>query len=246
MENEVQQSAISVEAEPALGFGGKLINIFTSPSKTFKELDQRPTWLAPLLIVIVLVVLSTQITFPIIMKAQMETLRSNPNIPAERMQAIEEQFTNNANTQRAVSTAAQIIGFPIVMLLMALVFYFVGTAILGGDSSFKKVFSVLVWANCISIIASIVMTALVIAKGNMNVSLSPALLLSPEAMGTKLHTFLSKFDFFTIWFLAVFAIGYGYIYKFSTAKAYTAIGVLWAIWIAVSVALSGVLKQFGM
>ncbi|MEE9552753.1 MAG: Yip1 family protein [candidate division Zixibacteria bacterium] len=246
MESEVKTSGSGEASAPALGFGGKLVNIFTSPGKTFQELDQRPTWIAPVLILIVFIAVTTQMTFPIIMEAQMDNFRSNPNITPEQLEAIESQIGDNMNTQRIITLVSQIIVTPIVFLVLAGLFYLVGTVMLGGDSTYKRVLAVVAWSECISIIGVIVTSGLVMAKGSMEISLSPALLLSADAIGTKLHTFLSKFDFFTIWFLAVFATGFGYIYKFSTAKAYTAVGVLWAIWIALSVALSGVLKQFGM
>lgn len=246
MDGEIQVQEAVEESGPALGFGGKLANIFASPGKTFQELDRRPTWIAPLIITILVTVIATQIAFPIIMNAQLENIRSNPNIPPERLQAIETQLSQNAQTQRIITVVSQVIGTPIVFLILAGIFYLMGTVILGGDSTYKKVLSVLSWSYCILIISAIVSTALIIAKGNMNVSLSLALLLPADAIGTRFYTFMSKFDFFIIWFLAVFAIGFGYIYRFSTAKAFTAVGILWAIWIAVSVALSGVLKQFGM
>lgn len=246
MEGEIQVPGAAEETDARLGFGGKLVNIFASPTRTFEELDKRPTWIAPLLILIAVVVISTQITFPIIMNAQLENFRSNPDIPPEQLEAIETQLSENIGTQRMISTGAQIIGTPIVFLALAGIFYLLGTLIMGGDSTYKKVLSVLSWSSCISIVSAIVSIFLIMAKGNMNVSLSLALLLPADALGTKLYAFLSKFDFFTIWYLSVFAIGFGYIYKFSKAKAFTGVGILWAIWIAVSVALSGVFSRFGM
>jgi hypothetical protein len=90
------------------------------------------------------------------------------------------------------------------------------------------------------------MTPLIIVKESMSVSLSPAMLLSGEALGTKLYTLLSKFDFFMIWFLAVFAVGFGLVYKFSKTKAFIAVGITWGIWIAISVILSDFFKRFGL
>ena len=49
-----------------------------------------------------------------------------------------------------------------------------------------------------------------------------------------------------IWFLAVFAVGFGLIYKFSKGKAFAAIGVTWGIWIAISVVFSDLFKKFGL
>jgi len=246
MENTDKTAVVANEAAPVLGFWGRLVNIFGSPRKTFESIDRKPTWVIPLIIIILLTIISTQMTFPIIMDTQLENLRSNPNIPPERLEAIENQFTENVNTQRIITLVSQIIVTPIIFLALAGIFYLVGTIAMGGDTSYKKVLSVLSWSMCIFILSTIVTVPLIIAKGNMNVSLSLALLLPGDAIGTKLHTFLSKFDFFTIWFLAVFATGFGIIYRFTTARAYTAVGILWAIWIALSVALSGVFKQFGM
>lgn len=240
------QAVVANEAAPVLGFWGRLGNIFGNPRKTFEAIDQEPSWIVPLLIIVLLTIFSTQLIFPIIMTTQLENLRSNPNIPPEQLEVIENRFAENVNTQRIFTLVSQIIVTPIIFLALAGIFYLVGTIVLGGDTSYKKVLSILSWSMCIFILSTIITIPLIIAKGNMNVSLSLALLLSADAIGTKLHTFLSKFDFFTIWFLAVFATGFGIIYRFTTAKAYTAVGILWAIWIALSVALSGVFKQFGM
>ncbi len=246
MESGFKAAVSSEVSAPALGFGGKLVNIFADPLRTFQELNQKPTWIAPLIILVILIAVTTQISFPIIMDSQLERLKSNPNIPPEQMQVIETQMTERAGMQRGFALIGQIIFVPLVMLILAGIFYLVGTVMLGGDSTYKKVLAVVSWSSCISMIGVIVTTALILAKGSMEISLSPALLLSGDSVGTKLHTFLSKFDFFTIWYLAVFAAGFGYIYKFSKSKALTAVGVLWAIWIALSVALSGVFSQFGM
>ncbi len=246
MEGNDQVTMAANEAVPVLGFWGRLGNVFGNPQKTFEAVEQSPTWVIPLIVITLLTVISTQVTFPIIMKTQLESLRSNPNIPPEQLEVIENRFAENVNTQRIITVVSQAIGTPIIFLALAGIFYLIGTVILGGDTTYKKVLSVLSWSMCIFMLSTFVTIPLIIAKGSMNVSLSLAILLPADAIGTKLHTFLSKFDFFTIWFLAVFATGFGIIYRFTTAKAYMAVGILWAIWVALNVALSGVFKQFGM
>ena len=245
MESETQNAASGEVLAPALGFGGKLINIFASPSKTFEALDKKPTWLAPLVLFLLIATILTQISLPVMMETQKEKIFNNPNITEEQKDAMEQYFVVNTSA-RIRTLAGQIVFTPIIYLVLAGIFYLVGSVFLGGDTTFKKILSVASWSWLIMALSTIVTILIAISKGNMDISLSPALLLSGDAIGTKLHTFLSKFDFFTIWFLAVFAIGFGYIYKFSNAKAFTAVGILWAVWIALSVALSGVLKQFGM
>jgi hypothetical protein len=144
-----------------------------------------------------------------------------------------------------ITVAAQVIGTPIFFLIIVGIFYLLGNIILGGDTTFKKVLSIYCWSGLIMALASIVKTPLIVIKESMNVSLSPAMLLSGEALGTWYYSLLSKLDFFTIWFLIVFAIGFSVIYRFSRAKAFTAIGITWGIWVAISVILRDVFSRFG-
>ena len=246
MEDQIQSQAIVSDESAELSFWGKFINIFTNPRITFEALDKRPTWLVPMLILLVLTLLSSMLNFSVMMESYIENFRNNPNISPEQMQVIEQQFAENMSTQKYLTMGGQVVGFPIVYLIMAGIFYFTGSVILGGDSTFKKVLSVYSWSGCIAILGSIIVTLLIYTKGTMNVTLSPALLLSGDSLGTTLYTLLSKFDLFTIWFLAVFAAGFAIVFRFSTTKAYVAVGVLWGIWIAVSTAFANVFKNFGM
>ncbi|MCP4581707.1 MAG: YIP1 family protein [candidate division Zixibacteria bacterium] len=247
MENEALNPAETTIRSNEPGFGSRFINIFVNPQKTFESLNRRPTWLIPMLIIMALVVISTQLTFPQIIDAQLEMYKNNPNISTEQLNAIEQQLNENMQTQRILMTVAPLIFIPLVYyLLLAGIFYFVGSVILGGDSTFKKVLSVWSWSSLIGIVGTIVTIPLIIAKGTLKVTLSPALLLPGDAIDTTLYTLLSKFDFFTIWTLAVFAYGFVTIYRFSVSKGYIAIGVLWGIWIAISVVFAETFKQFGM
>jgi hypothetical protein len=244
--NDQDQVAVN-ETTPELGFWNRLANVFANPRRTFESLDRRPTWLVPMLILVCISIITTQLMFPIIIEKQVEMIRHNPNIPPERLQLIEQQLTENVTTQRVITLVSQIIFTPlIVYLLLAFVFYFTGSVILGGDAPYKKVLSVYSWSTCILIVAAIIGFPLAMAKGSVNISLSPALLLPGDSIGTTIYTLLTNFDIFTIWFLAVFAAGFAIIYRFSMAKAYITVGVLWAIWIAISTAFSGFFNRFGM
>jgi len=246
MEQPLSERIEPGEMKQTMGFWAKLGNIFASPTKAFEAIDTKPTWILPLGLLIVVSVVLTQLAFPIIMNAQLENLRNNPNLTPEQIQLYETQFTENVNTQRIITVAAQVIGTPIVFLIVAGIFYFIGNILLGGDATYRKVLAVYCWSACILILSAIVNTPLIIIKKSLSISLSPAMLLSGDALGTKLYTLLSKFDFFTIWFLVVFAIGFGLIYRFSKGKAFAAVGVAWGIWITISVVFSDLFKKFGL
>lgn len=246
MSEEITGNVQNPEQSEDLGFWQRLVNVYINPRKTFAAVDFRPTWLTPMILIALIAVVTTQIMFPVIMQNQLEKIREMPNIPAEQLQAIEKQFTENSAQQRIITLVSQVVATPVVFVIIAAIFYFVGSVLLGGDTSFKKVLSVFCWASCISILGTLVVVPLVMSKGSFNVNISPALLLPADSIGTTLHTLLSKFDFFTIWFLAVFALGFSIIYRFSLAKAYAAVGILWGIWIAISTAFAGLFSRFGM
>lgn len=247
MEDEVQIQAAETAKSNGLGFWGKFGNIFANPQKTFLELDQRPKWLIPVIIIILISILITLATYPIIIESQLEMFRNNPNISAEQFEIIQQRIEAGGQAQKYIGLVMQVVGiFVFYYLLFAGIFYFVGSVILGGDCKYKKVLAVWAWSSLIGVAAAIVRVPLVFLKENIRISISPALLLPADSLDSVLYTILSQFDFFLIWQLAVFAFGFSIIYKMSIAKSYITVGVLWGIWIAIAVAASDIFKQFGI
>lgn len=220
------------EQKQTLGFGAKLINIFTSPTKTFEALDKKPTWLMPLLIMILVTLASAYLTFPQLINVAVENMTKQGDISPDQLEM--------AMKFVPVSIYGMSVLWPIILLfLFSAVYYLIGSVFLGGNSTYKKLLSVQAWSSLILVLSSIISTPLVIIKNSVYVSLSPSILLSSEHIGTKLFTFMSQFNFFVIWYLIVFGLGFSFIYKFSKAKAFTTLGILFGIWIAISVVLGG-------
>ena len=116
---------------------------------------------------------------------------------------------------------------------------FVGNVILGGKTSFKKVLSVTAWSWLIFSLAGLVMLPLVLSQETMQISFSLATFMSEESKNTFLYLFLQKIEVFTIWWIAVYSIGLGVIYKTKTQKMATAVGVVYFIYAVVASALGG-------
>lgn len=208
-----------------MGFWGKLGNIFASPTRTFEAVDKKPTWLWPFIIMLVVSLLAAYLTLPQQAKLAVDNMTRQGNMSPEQM----------AIAMKTIP--ASILGFSLFSVLVwfflfAAVYYLIGSVFLGGDSSYKKVLSIQAWTSLIIVVSSIIRVPLVQAKDSYMVSLSPAMLLPSDYVGSKLFIFLSQFDFFIIWYLIVLGLGFGYIYKFSKAKSYSVIAVCWVIWIA--------------
>lgn len=132
-----------------------------------------------------------------------------------------------------------IIGPPIILVIVSGVFMFVGNVLLGGQTSFKKVLSVTSWSWLIFGLAAVIMLPLVLSQETMKISFSLATLMSPESEKTFLYRFLQKAEIFTIWWLAVYSIGLGVIYKMRTQKVATAVGSVYLIYALVGSWVAG-------
>ncbi len=232
MEEPREQQFQSGDQKQTLGFGAKLINIFTSPTKTFEALDHNPTWLVPLLIMILVSLASVYLTFPQLVNIAVENMTKQGEITPDQLEM--------AMKFVPVSIYGMSVLWPIIwFFLFSAVYYLIGSVFMGGNSTYKKILSVQAWSSLILVLSSIISTPLVMIKNSVYVSLSPSILLSSEHIGTKLFTFMSQFNFFVIWYLIVFGLGFSYVYKFSKAKAFTTMGILYCIWIALSVVFGG-------
>jgi len=246
MEDQVQNQVIETEQSTELGFWSKFINIFINPLKTFESLNRRPTWLIPMLIVLAVVAISVQITYTIQIDAQFEALKNNSNMSSEQLNTQMQWVEDNPVLHRVITSGAALFFVTVVYyFILSLIFYFVGSVILGGDCTYKKVLSLWSWTALIGIAETIVTVPLILAKGSI-VKLSPALLLSSDALDSTLYVLLSQFNFFTIWQLAVLAYGFALIYKFSQAKGFIAIGALWGLWIMISTIFAQTMKNLGI
>jgi hypothetical protein len=227
--------------ESAMGGLSKVVNIFFEPRKVFESLKIKPTWLVPVIIVAVLGMGFFYYTFPYIMNEQVQNIRDNDRIPEEHKERIIERIKEAEHPpiwQMAIAPA----GTLVYVVIVAAVLFFVFNVLMGGDSGFRRVFSVFCYSSLVAIPSMIVKFPLVMMKGNVNVQTSLGLLLSPEAKGSFLHSVLSSLDIFNLWQVILVSIGLGVMYKFSTKKAFTTVAILWIIWI---LAKSGLGSVFG-
>ena len=225
----------------------KIIGIYTAPRRTFEAIDQNPTWFVPFLIVIIFFLIFQFLTVDLQMDYRIKIMEARGNIPQEQMDMARTQM------QGPVKYIGFIVG-PIVWLIMLVIiaglFYVAGNIMIGGDSSYKKVFAIVAWTGLIGVVSFIIMTILILSKGTMHgVSLDLSILLNTPAIGEEksvLYRILSKFDVFTIWELVLYIIGMSVTYKSTVQKAAIPILSLWILWIIISVTFSGLFEGLGM
>ena len=226
---EEVNSAVPQE-ERTMGGASKVINIFFEPKRVFESLKIKPTWLTPFLVVIVLAMGSFYYTYPFIMDQQIQKIQENERIPEEHKQRIVEDLKEQDHPPLWQMAMPPVFGL-IVLVLVAGILYFVFNVLMGGDSNYRSVLAVYSYSGLVQVASMIVKFPLIMIKGNVNVQTSLALLLPVEAKDTFLYGVLSSFDVFNFWQVILVSVGMGVMYKHSTKKAFTAVFILWIIWI---------------
>ncbi|NIN01246.1 MAG: hypothetical protein GTO24_25085 [candidate division Zixibacteria bacterium] len=227
----MEQTIPSVQPEEkTMGGASKVFNIFFEPRKVFESLKIKPTWVLPFIIVALLGMGFFYYTFPYMMDQQVQRIQENERIPEEQKERIIETLKEKEHPpvwQLAIAPAGSLIA----LVIVSAVLFFVFNVLMGGDSTFRRAFSVYCYSALVAIPSMIVKFPLIMSKGNLNVQTSLALLLSADAKDTFLYSVLSSFDIFTVWQVILVSMGLGVMYGYTTKKAFTAVFILWIVWI---------------
>jgi hypothetical protein len=247
MGGNMNEEATASAPAPEMSAMQKVIGIFTAPRQTFEAIDQKPTWILPFLIALVFFLIFQILTVDIQMSERIELMEAQGRLTPEQLDAARTQMQGPA---KYAGLIAGPIVWLIMLVIMAAIIYVASNLMIGGDSSFKKVFAIVCWTGLIGAVSLIVMTLLILSKGTMQgVALDLTIFLNTPPLGAEkstLYRIFSKFDVFTIWQIVLWIIGISVSYKTTTKKAAVPILSLWAIWIIVSVALGPFFEQFGM
>ncbi len=215
-----------------------LVSIFYEPTRVFRALKEKPTWLIPLIIFLLAMTVSTYFIMPAAQKAQLEIIERSDVYTAEQKAQIKEQMaTNQGFAMIGVISAPifwTIMTFVVVGLIMLM-----GNVIFGGKAGFSQVYGMVLLSFMTWVISCIVKTPLIVAKDSVDIRTSLAILLPGETISGPLYTFLNTFtDVFVIWQIALLIIGAKVIYDFTTQKAALVVLVPTALLVVISVGLS--------
>ena len=211
----------------------KIIGIYYRPAEVFEQLKPKTLWWVPLIIVVAVSVAAVWITRPIVMPEILAQISQNPDIPPESLPQIQERIQNPL-----FSLLNVFLGLPLAWLAVGLVFWGV-FSMLGGKSTFGKMFAATVWAWMVSIPGSLVKVPLMFAMETAKVHTSLALLLPTEMDDTYIFRLLAQVDFFTIWTVFVMALGYSIFTGVDRKKSLWAVFIVWAAWVLIISAFKG-------
>lgn len=240
-----------IEAESAMSFGAKVLNIFAAPMEAFQAIKSgpvcTPNWLVPMLIACVVAVFQVIVIFsqPAIMQKiedkqaeQIQTMVQKGKLTQEQAQQAEKQmqsFMGPTFLKISGSLGAVVTVFAYTFLT-GLGVWLIGTKAMPGNFGFMKAVEITAWTQFVGILSGIVTTLLIVAKGNMMVNLGPVLLLDVIDEKSKIHQALISLNVMNLWYLVVLGLGLGCL---ANVKVWRGIAWVLGIWLALRVAVIG-------
>lgn len=228
------------------GFGSLLLGTLISPGETFRRLARRPTWLAPLIISMaaasasaLVFNLRATIDWSRVVHERLEA--SGVTAPSDAVLAQQVELAERLARYTPLMDAAFV---PLLCLAVSCAFA-LGLMLMAAKTTFKKVFSVVVWSYCaVSVVLAVVTIIVLLVRepGQVDpedlygvVKTNPSFLLS-AGTGAALKALVSSFDLFSVWFLSLLTVGFAETEdtrKFGKGRAAAVVVGAWALWVVV-------------
>lgn len=220
------------------GFG-RLITVLTSPGKTFRSIAERPTWVAPLLVLILAGVGVGLALQPKVDWGQLIEQRvQGQEIPEERRDFVV-TFT------KVMVVVAPLVAQPVVLVLIALVFW-VALKLVGGELAYKTSFSVTAHSFMPSVVGGLLGIGVILGREAIDFEkveagkliASNLAFFAPDDTPRALIPLLASVDVFSIWSIVLFSIGYRTTARISARSATATVLTLWLLWVLIRVGLA--------
>jgi hypothetical protein len=194
----------------------RIIGIIVSPKETFQSVVASPKWLGVLALTVVLAAIfaSLPMTTPGGKQAWLDQ-----QVQARRAFGQQTDDAGYAQLEKVqpflpyITAGAAIVFGPIMVVILSAIFFAVMNAGLGGEASFKQVFSVVTHAGVISVLGAVFGGSVNYFRQRMDsiTNLGGLLPMLPEK--SFLAHFLGTIDLFIIWWVIVLAIGLAVLYR---------------------------------
>ena len=222
-------------SEEKMSVFSKMTQIFSNPGRVFQNLNSTMDWLMPLIVLIVFSLVRSYIMHDMEIEMVKDKIVQNEQIPEEsKAQILAKMDEDSQGVGQIIKTVAgTIIAIFAFALIVAGLYLFTGNVILGGTASYTQMLSVYALGSLVFIPEHIVKVALALSKGSPKVYTSLALLFDPEQSQSLLFQLANAIDVFSLWKLAIWALGFGMIYKFNQTKSWMAVGTWYVIGILI-------------
>lgn len=223
----------------------RIAGVLFAPAETFSAIARRPDIIGPLLVIVLVGYVCTIFVMPkmdysgILAQQSEQMQKQGREVPEEQRAQIEKFTIAFAKVAGWIGPLLGVIWYAFIAGVFLLAF-----RLLGGEGTYKQAFSTVLYAWIPLLLFGIITAIVIIARGTFDpitaatlVKSNPAFLVDMKEQPV-LYSLLSSFDVFTIWTIALFAIGFAAMSRLSKTKAAVIVVSLWFIQIAIKVGLA--------
>lgn len=229
-------TAIGAGSAPKSLFA-RFVGMVTSPRETFQSVVAHPRWLGMLVLVCVwsAVLIGGFLFTSVGRDAWLDAATSSPftGQVSDEQYAAMERMSQYAGP---IAVVQMLVFTPVIFLIVSGILYAVFNAALGGEATFKQLFSVVVHSSAVTAVGQLFTVPMNYARGTMSSATNLAVLLPMIDETSFLGRLLGMVDLFMIWWVLVLAIGLGVLYRRRTQPiAMTLFGVYAVIAVVIAV-----------
>ncbi len=227
---------------------GRLLAVLVAPGRTFRSIAERPTWLVPMVISVLLIGVVATV---VMQKADMgEMVRARIEQSGREMP--QEAIDQQVEFMEKFGWIFGIVGtlFTSVMYVIAAAVLLAIFKLLGSDLTFKQSLSTYLYGVAPLIVASLLALPVMLSRESLSIEevqggsvlMSNLSFLAPEDAGAATRAALASLDVFSIWVIVLLVIGYRIVARVSTAAA---AGTVIGLWLVVVLGKIGWAAAFG-
>lgn len=240
----------------ATSLWSKLFNIFASPGEVFDEIRGRTPrlahWLVPaLLSCLVGIVFSvTVFSQPDLLATMSQQQEAQLQKAVDAGKMTQDQMNQQLAAVRRFMTptlmmafgiGGSLVGTFVYLAFISLLVWVLADKILKGGVSFMKAFELAGLASMINVLGGLVTLWIVLIKGNVAAGPNAALFLASFDQTNVVHHFIGALNIFTLWYMAILALGVAR----TTGRSWLAAGSwVFGFWLVARAALAFVSAMF--
>src|SRR5262245_14156489 len=239
---ESMTAAAAVPPAPAKGLIGRIIGVLTSPKATFAAVVGRPRVLGVLAFTVLVIAgasvvfFSTDVGKAAILDQQVKAMEGfGLKISDEAYQRMEEGI--NRPITPYITAVSQVVFIPVIALVVSGIALAVFNAILGGNATFKQVFSVIAHAGVVTTVQQLFVLPMDYFRETLASPTSLAVFLPFLEETGFAGRFFGTIDLFIVWWIVTLSIGLGVLYKRRTSSIATG---LFITYVLIALVLAGV------
>lgn len=215
-----------------------MADVFIEPSRAFRATADRPRFLIPFLVIVLVVLGQLLVTNDIRMDDLARQIRNNQTMAPEEV----ERRLANIEAQRspewhwsglAHGLAFVTLGKGVQLLAMSAAIW-LGLQFSIKRPRFRHVLAVCTLAMLIALPEAALSSALAFVKGTTDITLGPAVLLPRAWKHSPLHRLCFQIDIFTVWTMILLIIGLPVATGVSRRLAGVTVGYLWVVWLLIA------------